>query len=45
MKSVLSYCTARVFSRGLLPMVAMSPPKAVAENDNDKQLPLPSVWG
>jgi hypothetical protein len=41
MKPVLSYCTARVFSMGLLPMAHMSPPKAVAENDNDKLLPLP----
>jgi hypothetical protein len=45
MKPVLSYCTTRAFSNGLLPMVAMSLPKAVAENDNDKQLPFPSVWG
>jgi hypothetical protein len=47
MKPILSYCTARVFSRGLLPMVAMGPPKVVAENDNDKPLPFsfPSVWG
>jgi hypothetical protein len=41
MKPVLSYCTARAFSMGLLPMAHMSPPKAVAENDNDKLLPLP----
>jgi hypothetical protein len=45
MKPVLSFCTARVFSMSLLPMVAMNPPQAVAENDNDKQLPFPSVWG
>jgi hypothetical protein len=47
MKPVLSYCTARVFSPGLLPMVAMSPSKAVAENDNDKPLPFPfpGAWG
>jgi hypothetical protein len=25
---------------GLLPMAHMSPPQAVAENDNDKLLPL-----
>jgi hypothetical protein len=41
MKPVLSYCTARAFSMGLLPMAHMSPPQAVAENDNDKLLPLP----
>ncbi len=41
MKPILSYCTARVFSMGLLPMAHMSLPKAVAENDNDKLLPLP----
>ena len=39
MKPILSYCTARAFSMGLLPMVAMSPPKAVAENDNVRLLP------
>jgi hypothetical protein len=39
MKPILSYCTARVFSMGLLPMAAMSLPKAVAENDNDRLLP------
>jgi hypothetical protein len=45
MKPILSYCTARVFLIGLLPMVAMSLPEAVAENDNDKVSPFPSVWG
>ncbi len=45
MKPVLSYCTAKVFLMGLLPMVAMSQPKVVAENDNAKQLPFPYVGG
>jgi hypothetical protein len=45
MKPILSYCTAKVFSMGLLPMAHMSLPKAVAENDNDKLLPLSGVWG
>jgi len=47
MKPVLSYCTARVFLMNLLPMVYMRPPSAAAENDNDndKLLPLPNVWG
>jgi hypothetical protein len=45
MKPVLSYCTARAFLMNLLPMVHMRPPRAVAENDNDKLLPLPNVWG
>ena len=38
MRTVLSYCSARMFLRGLLPMVAMSPrqPRG-AVNDNDPQ--------
>jgi hypothetical protein len=35
MKTVLSYCSARVFSAGLLPMVAMRPCQSgAAVNDN-----------
>jgi hypothetical protein len=35
MKTVLSYCSARVFSAGLLPMVAMRPRESdAAVNDN-----------
>jgi hypothetical protein len=45
MKPVLSYCTARAFAIGLLPMVAIRPPRAVAENDNDRLLPFPWLWG
>ena len=38
MKTVLSYCSARMFLRGLLPMVAMSPRQSRgAVNDNDPQ--------
>jgi hypothetical protein len=40
MKTVLSYCSARMFLKGLLPMVAMSPRQARgAVNDNDLQRP------
>ncbi|MBD2749895.1 hypothetical protein IC232_24785 [Microvirga sp. BT688] len=36
MKTLLSYCSARMFLSGLLPMVAMSPRQSDgAENDND----------
>jgi len=36
MKSALTYCSARMFSNGLLPMVAMSPRQSEgAVNDND----------
>jgi hypothetical protein len=45
MKPTLTYCTARMFSTGWLPMAAMSAPKVVAENDNDRQVPFPAVWG
>ena len=45
MKPVLSYCTARIFSKSWLPMAAMSAPKVVAENDNDRLVPFPAVWG
>jgi hypothetical protein len=38
MKTVLSYCSARMFLKGLLPMVAMSPRQSGgAVNDNDPQ--------
>jgi hypothetical protein len=38
MKTVLSYCSAKMFLKGLLPMVAMSPPQSPgAVNDNDLQ--------
>jgi hypothetical protein len=38
MKTVLSYCSARMFLNGLLPMVAMSPRQSEgAVNDNDPQ--------
>ena len=45
MKPVLSYCTAKMFSMSLLPMAKISAPKAVAANDNDRQIPFPAVWG
>jgi hypothetical protein len=36
MKTLLSYCSAKVFVTGLLPMAARSPPRTVvAVNDND----------
>lgn len=38
MKTVLSYCSARMFLKGLLPMIAMSPGHSEgAVNDNDLQ--------
>ncbi len=38
MKTVLSYCSARMFLKGLLPMVGMSPRQSSgAVNDNDPQ--------
>jgi hypothetical protein len=38
MKTVLSYCSARMFLKGLLPMVAMSPRQSDgAVNDNNLQ--------
>jgi hypothetical protein len=43
MKTVLSYCSARAFLAGLLPMVAMRPRQAVAQNDNAGPLRLPRV--
>ncbi len=47
MKPVLSYCTARAFLVGLLPLAAISLPKVIAENDNDKLLPFSfsDIWG
>jgi hypothetical protein len=38
MKTVLSYCSARMFLKGLLTTVEMSPPQSAgAVNDNDPQ--------
>jgi len=34
MNQVLSYCTARSFSRGFIPLVALRPRKVEAHNDN-----------
>jgi hypothetical protein len=45
MTPVLSYCTARMFSIGLLPMVAMRPRHMAAENDNDRPPPFPGTLG
>jgi hypothetical protein len=45
MKPVLTYCTAKMFSMNLLPMAKISVPKVVAENDNDRLVPFPAVWG
>jgi hypothetical protein len=44
MKTVLSYCSARAFTTGLLPTVAMRPQHAVARNDNEGPLHLPRLW-
>lgn len=45
MKTVLSYCSARAFSTGLLPMVAMCPRQPGAENDNERQPPFQKEAG
>jgi hypothetical protein len=34
MNQVLSYCTARIFSHGFIPLVALRPGKVEAHNDN-----------
>lgn len=40
MNLVLTYCTTRLFARGLVPLVALVFPEASAQNDN-----VPSVAG
>lgn len=44
MTQVLTYCTTKIFSFGLLPLVAMSPQNRCADNDDDAFAQLPSVW-
>jgi hypothetical protein len=45
MRTILSYCTAKPFRTGLLPMAAMIPHHVAAQNDNHERIPFPGVWG
>jgi hypothetical protein len=36
MKTILSFCTDKVFARGWLPMASLSPHQVAAKNDNNE---------
>ncbi len=44
MVQVLSYCTAKLFSHAVFPMVMIKPRPVASANDDDPLAPLPSVW-
>ena len=44
MKQGLSYCTARLFQNGFVPLVALRPTESRANNDNEPLVLAPSVW-
>jgi hypothetical protein len=44
MNQVLSYCTARLFSRALVPLAPFKVRAVEPGNDNDPLAPFPCVW-
>jgi hypothetical protein len=44
MNQVLSYCTARLFSRALVPLASFKAGGVEPGNDNDPLAPFPCVW-
>jgi len=44
MAQVLTYCTAKLLSQALLPLVVMKPEPVAGANDDDPLAPLPYVW-
>ena len=44
MNQVLSYCTARLFSRAIVPLAPFKVRVVEPGNDNDPLAPFPCVW-
>jgi len=44
MNQVLTYCTTRLFSRAILPLVSLRARRIEPGNDNDPLAPFPCVW-
>ena len=44
MAQTLTYCTTKLFSQAILPLVMIKPWPFVNANDDDPLAPFPSVW-
>jgi hypothetical protein len=44
MRTLFSYCSAKSFLTGIMPLASLSPAQIPADNDNDPLLPFPGVW-
>ncbi|MCC2653379.1 MAG: hypothetical protein K0R61_4148 [Microvirga sp.] len=44
MTQALSYCTAKLFSHAILPLVMIKPRPVAGANDDDPPASFPSVW-
>jgi hypothetical protein len=44
MAQILSYCTTKLFSHAILPLVMIKPRPVVSANDDDPMAPFPSAW-
>ena len=44
MAQVLSYCTIKLFSHAVLPLVMIKPQQVASANDDDPSAAFPSVW-
>jgi hypothetical protein len=44
MAQILSYCTTKLFSHAVLPLVMIKPQPLASANDDDPLAPFPSVW-
>jgi len=44
MNQVLSYCTARLFARAIIPLAPLRTREIEPGNDNDPLAPFPCVW-
>ncbi|WP_262032460.1 hypothetical protein [Microvirga sp. Mcv34] len=44
MNQVMSYCTARLFSRAFVPLALLRPKEIEPGNDNVPPISLPSLW-
>ncbi|MBB3018387.1 hypothetical protein FHR70_001441 [Microvirga lupini] len=44
MAQALSYCTTKLFSHAVLPLVRIEPRPVTSANDDDPLAPLPSIW-
>jgi hypothetical protein len=44
MAQILTYCTTKLFSHAVLPLVMIKPRPVASANDDDPLASFPSVW-